>query len=89
MAFLIVMACLSLLTLLIYTPAIIQWFKWKKAEREFHKQLALLESSGLYDECRIVETRPLGTGPVPAGTLRFADVHHNQEFAVATVLQLI
>ena len=89
MTFLIVMACLSLLTLLIYTPAIIQWLKWKCAEREFHKQLALLESSSLYDECRMVETRPLGTGPVPAGTLRFADVHQNQEFAVATVLKLI
>ena len=89
MDFLIVMACLATITLLIYTPVIIQWCKWKLSERAFNKQLALLKSGELYDECRMVETRPLGTGPVPAGTLRFADVHHNQEFAVATVLKLI
>lgn len=89
MDFLIVMACLSTTTLLIYTPVIIQWCKWKLSEHKFRRQLVLLESSGLYDECRIVETRPLGTGPVPAGTLRFADVHHNQQFAVDTILKLI
>lgn len=89
MVFVVTMACLAMITLLIYTPVIIQWCKWKKAEREFREQLALLESCGIYDECRIIETRQLGTGPIPTGTLRFADVHHNQQFAVESTLKLI
>ena len=86
---LIIFAIFALVVLFVYTPAIVQYFVWKKSEREFQEQLALLDNSDFYDNCRIVVTKPIGTCAEPSSDLRFADVHKNQQFAMNSIMQLI
>lgn len=87
--FLIIIAILALIALFIYVPAIVQYFVWKKSEKEFQEQLAILDNSDFYDHCRIVVTKPIGIGAEPLSDLRFADVHKNQQFAINSIIKLI
>lgn len=87
--FLIIITIFALIVLCIYAPAIVQYFIWKKSEKEFQEQLAMLDNSGFYNNCRIVVTKPIGIGTEPSSNLRFADVHKNQQFAMNSIMKLI
>ena len=87
--FLIVVAVFAIITLVIYSPAIVQYFLWKKSEKKFQIELHALENSGLYDQCRIVITEPLGVGTEPVGKISFADAHKNQEFAMNSIMKMM
>ena len=88
-SFLIILGFMALITVLIYSPAIIQYFRWKQSEKKFKKKLQLLEGSELYNQCRIIFTKPLGIGTDPNGEVSFADAMKNQEFAMNSILGLI
>lgn len=87
--FFIVLAVFLSFALLIYLPVIVQYFIWKKSEKEFQEQLELLNNSNFYDNCRIVITEPIGIGIEPSSDVRFAYIHKNQQFAVNSIMQLI
>ena len=87
--FFIVTAFISIMILLIYSPAIYHYVLFLYYDKKFHQELQALEDSGFFDKCRLVVTKPLGLGPEPAGTISFADVMKNQEFAIKSTIALM
>ena len=87
--FLIVMAFISIVILLIYSPAIYHYVLFLYYDKKFHQELQALEDGGFFDKCRLVVTKPLELGPEPAGTISFADAHKNQDFAMNTIMGLV
>ena len=89
MGFLVVMALITIIVFLIYTPVIYHYIRYLIYKKKFQKELQILENSDLYDRCRIVITEPMGIGSEPVGKISFADAIKNQEFAVNSVMALI
>ena len=87
MPFLIILAVFVIFTLIIYFPAICAYIAAKSAERKFLKLLPELDK--LFDECAIVETKPLGIGPVDEACISFAEAHKNQEFSINSIMHLM
>lgn len=77
----------TFITFLIYLPAIYWYFKAKKSEKEFLYQLSLLDE--LFEQTRIVETRPLGLGEEPENTISFAQAMQNQKFAMNSIMSIL
>lgn len=74
---------------LCYLPAIIACWKWKRAEREFQYQLKLLDESKFFERYMICETRPLGLGEEPSGSISFEQALKNQTLATNSILCLM
>ena len=89
MEFLIVMAFISIMILLIYTPAIYHYVLFLYYDKKFHRELQALDDSGFFDKCRLVITEPLGIGTEPDSKISFADAHKNQDFAMNTIMSLV
>ena len=84
-----VMAFFLIIVFLIYLPAIYHHVMAFIYEKRFQRELKAIEDSGLYEESRIVITRPLGTGTEPAGEISFADAMRNKEFAMKSIMDLV
>ena len=85
----LLIAISALIVLIIYFPAIYQYIRMLISERRFQRELQAIEDGGLFEESRIVITKPLGLGTEPAGEISFAEAMKNQEFAMKSIMRLI
>lgn len=83
----IVLIIFALIALVIYSPAIFQYFAWKRTTREFERELSELDT--LYNSSRIVITEPLGEGTSQNSDVKFAAAHQNQSFAMNTIMEVL
>lgn len=84
-----VMAFFLIIGFIIYLPAIYYHVMASISKKRFQRELKAIEDSGLFEECRVIITRPLGTGTEPAGEISFADAMRNQEFAMKSIMNLV
>lgn len=87
LSFIVILGTFAILTLIIYAPVICAHIAAKRAEKKFLELLPELDE--LFAECLIVETKPLGIGPVNETCISFSEAHKNQAFAVNSIMRLL
>lgn len=85
--FLLILCLFLLFVLILFLPVIYQQFKVINAEHQLSEQIKGLDKF-YRDKLQIVE-RQLGLGPSQNSDIVFCDAHKNQEFAIATILNLM
>lgn len=86
-SFMVILTFLAIVSLIIYFPVICAYIATKQAEKEFLKLLPGVDK--LFAESLIVETKPLGLGPVSETCIPFSEAHKNQEFAINSIMGLL
>lgn len=89
LTFPVVIAFFAIFVLVIYSPVIYQYIRVLISEKRFQRELQAIEDGGLFEESRIVITKPLGIGTEPDGEISFAEAMKNQEFAMNSIMRLI
>ena len=87
LSFMIILGNFAVLTLIIYFPVICAYIAVKRSEKKFLQLLPGLDE--LFAECLIVETKPLGLGPVDETCIPFSEAHKNQTFAINSIMHLL
>jgi len=89
LTFLVVIAFFAMFVFIIYSPVIYQYIRVLISEKRFQRELQAVEDGSLFEESRIVITKPLGVVTEPAGEISFAEAMKNQEFAMNSMIKLI
>lgn len=89
MVFCIAIGALALFVFINYLPAIYWGIRASISEKRLKKELKAIEEEGLFEECRIVITKPLGIGEEPVGKITFENAMQNQSFAVSSIMDLM
>lgn len=87
LVFLFIVFVFFLTFLITYIPVLRQYMLSNKAEKDFQKELNLLDN--LYKKNVYIVTERLGEGLSQNSSPRFSEIHENRSFAINSILEML